>query len=302
MKKDNLKILILIGIPASGKSTWGKEYVRRNSNWVRVNRDDFRIMLKNSQVCEPKLEDLITELSVTVIEKALMKRLNVIIDNTNVKLKYIKELVKKFKYSADIDFRVFDISLDKAIERDKNREMKVGEGVIRKMYENYKVVIDSFDFQPVNKEQYPELVLINEKIKNQAIIVDLDGTLSILSKRGPYDFDKVMNDKCNWIIKEQIDFHKKNGRFVIICSGRSDVCREETEMWLQHHKINFDLLLMRKDGDFRKDTIVKKEIYNNQILNRFNVISVFDDRPSVVDGWKDLGLFVFDVNQGLKNF
>jgi predicted kinase len=36
MKKDNLKILILIGIPASGKSTWSKDFVRNNEKWVRV--------------------------------------------------------------------------------------------------------------------------------------------------------------------------------------------------------------------------------------------------------------------------
>ena len=62
MKKNNLEILILIGIPASGKSTWSKEYVRKNPNWVRVSRDDFRDMLKSAQVCEPKIEELINTL------------------------------------------------------------------------------------------------------------------------------------------------------------------------------------------------------------------------------------------------
>lgn len=298
----NLKILILIGIPASGKSTWSSDFVRNNPNWIRVNRDDYRLMLRNEQMCEPKVEDLVSELLESSIEKALSKKLNVIIDNTNLKVKYINQFIEKFKYSADIDYRVFDISLDKAIERDKNRKMKVGEDVITRMYKNYKILIDSFDFQPITKKRFPELNLINENIKNQAIIVDLDGTLSILSKRDPYDFGKVMNDKCNWLIKEQIDFHKKNNRSIIICSGRSDVCKEETEMWLEHYKINYDLLLMRKDGDYRKDNIVKQEIYNSQIINRFNVICVYDDRPSVVDFWRSIGLFVFDVNHGLKNF
>ena len=62
MKKENLKLLILIGIPGSGKSTWAKDYVKYNDNWVRVNRDDFRDMLKTSQVCENKIEDMITKL------------------------------------------------------------------------------------------------------------------------------------------------------------------------------------------------------------------------------------------------
>lgn len=296
MKNENLKILILVGIPASGKSTWSSDYVRRNPDWVRVNRDDFRKMLKNEQVCEPKIEDMVTDLMKATITKCLMRKLNVIIDNTNLKQKYINDFIETFKYDADIDYRVFDISIDKAIERDNNRAAKVGEGVIKKMYKDFKVLMDSFDFQPVKKQRPPEFILPNENKDKQAIIVDLDGTLSILLKRSPYDFDKVMEDRCNWIIREQINFHKTAGRTIIISSGRSDICREETEMWLEYHNVNYDMLLMRKDGDFRKDVIVKREMYENEIVNKYNVICVYDDRISVVNGWKDLGLFVFDVN------
>lgn len=149
--KTNLKILILIGIPGSGKSTWAKDYVKYHDDYIRVNRDDFREMLKSAQVCENKIEDMITGLVNQTIENALMKRLNVIVDNTNLKVKYINDIIEKFKYSADIDYRVFDVSLDKAIERDSNRDKKVGGTVINKMNKEYKVLMDSFDFQPVKK-------------------------------------------------------------------------------------------------------------------------------------------------------
>jgi predicted kinase len=302
MKKDNLKILILIGIPASGKSTWSKDFIRNNEKWVRVNRDHFRKMLKNSQMCDPKIEDMITGLVNKTIHSCLAKKLNVIVDNTNLKVKYINAFIEEFKHSADIDYRVFDISLDKAIERDENREDKVGENVIKKLHKDYKVLVDSFNFQPINQTIYPEFILPNKTQNNQGIIVDLDGTLSIISKRNPFDFNKVMNDKCNWLIKEQIEFHKKMNRTIIICSGRSDICKEETEMWLSHYNIPYDLLLMRKEGDYRKDVIIKKELYDNFIKNNHHIISVYDDRPSVVDGWKEMGLFVFDVNHGSKYF
>jgi predicted kinase len=39
MKK--LKILILVGMPASGKSTWAREFVSINENWIRINRRNF---------------------------------------------------------------------------------------------------------------------------------------------------------------------------------------------------------------------------------------------------------------------
>ena len=205
MRKDNLKILILIGIPASGKSTWAKEYVRKNSGWARVNRDEFRRMLKDSQMCEPKVEDLITELVNNTVDKALMKKLNVIIDNTNLKIKYINDFIKKFKYSADIDYQVFDISINKAIQRDNTRSEKVGEGIIKKMHNDYKVLMDSFNFQPVNMVKERPRVLPNLESKlPSAVIFDIDGTLALMGNRGPFDWHKVDVDDPNPIVVEQI--------------------------------------------------------------------------------------------------
>jgi len=152
MKENNRQIILCIGVPASGKSTWSKEHIRRNPDWVRVNRDDYRLMLKDAQMCDPKIESMISELVTFAIRKSLARKLNVIVDATNLRAKYINEFVNEFKHEADIDFRIFDISLSKAIERDNARVAKVGEEVIKKMYENYKVLVDSYAFQPIEKK------------------------------------------------------------------------------------------------------------------------------------------------------
>jgi len=303
MKKDNLKILILIGIPASGKSTWAKEYVRKHANYVRVNRDDFRSMLKDAAMCENKIEDMITSLTFKVIESALMKRLNVIVDNTNLKRKYIDEIVERFKYQADIDYQVFDVSLNKAIERDNSREAKVGEGVIRKMYESYKVLIDSFDFQPVKKiEQRPAVVPDFNSELEDAVVFDIDGTLALMGKRGPFDWKRVYVYDVNNIVAEQVKFHKNLGRKIILVSGRDEVCREETQEWLRFHDIHFDELYMRPKDDQRKDTVVKREIYETHLQDKYNVLCVYDDRLQVLEMWNNLGIFAFNVNQGNIDF
>ena len=49
---------------------------------------------------------------------------------------------------------------------------------------------------------------------------------------------------------------------------------------------------MRKKGDSRKDSTIKKEIYEEHILPYFNVIGVFDDRQQVVDAIRDMGIKV----------
>jgi predicted kinase len=140
-----LKVLILIGVPASGKSTWSLDFVRKNPDWVRVSRDDFRFMLKGQPVCDPKIEFLINTLQDTVILDSLEKGLNVVIDNTNLKKKYIEHFAKLVQPYASVEFQVFDISLNEALERDESREKKVGKEVLERMFKQYENLVDSFD-------------------------------------------------------------------------------------------------------------------------------------------------------------
>lgn len=302
MKKNNLKITILIGVPASGKSTWSKDYIRNNADTVRVNRDDFRLMLKSAQMTEPKIEDMITTLVDATITQSLLRKCNVLVDATNLKVGYIKSFVEKFKYSADIDYRVFDISIEKALERDAKREATVGEAVIKKMYKDFKILMDSFDFQPVIKTDRKHLTPNFESKLEDAVIFDIDGTLALMGKRGPFDWDDVYKDSINEIVSEQLAFHKSKGRKILVVTGRDGVCRKVTEDWLDLHELEYDEMFMRPNDDYRKDTAIKKEIYLNEIKDKYNVLAVYDDRLQVIRTWFELGLYVFTVNQGIIEF
>ena len=299
----NLKIIILIGIPGSGKSFWTKNFLTKNNNYVTVSRDSFRLMLKNQQMCEHKIEDLISELCDDVIIKGLLKKQNVIIDNTNLRLRYINHFVELVKDYADVEYILFDTSVDKCIERDKNRDKQVGEKVIRRMNKDLVTLKQTFDFQFVKKQRNREVIKpdSNSPLKN-AVCFDLDGTLAIMNNRGPFDWNKVDNDLLNEIVSEQIKFHKNLGREIIIMSGRDSVCKELTEEWLEFYNIEYDHIFMRKEGDYRKDSIIKKELYENKIKDKFNLLCVYDDRISIIKMWHELGIFCFSVNQGLKYF
>lgn len=296
----NLKIKILIGIPASGKTTWSKDFLRKNWDWVRICRDDYRYMLRNEPFCTPKIESMITEMVKKDTFLALSKKLNVVLDATHVKITYINDIIDTFKYYADIDYQIFDISLSKAIERDENRDEKVGNSVIKRMYKNYKDLIDSFHFQPVVKQHKPHIKPnFGDLSLPQAIIVDLDGTLAHMNyKRGPFDWHKVDMDDVNEIVKEQINFHHRKGRNIIILTGRDGAALDKTKEWLAFYEIPHSMILTREKNDNRKDTIVKKELYDNNIKGKYNVLCVYDDRLQVLDMWNKEGLFTFNVNQG----
>jgi hypothetical protein len=57
-------------------------------------------------------------------------------------------------------------------------------------------------------------------------------------------------------------------------------------------------LFMRKTSDSRKDTIIKKEIFFDNINGLYNVRFVLDDRNSVVANWRSMGLTCLQVAEG----
>ena len=57
-------------------------------------------------------------------------------------------------------------------------------------------------------------------------------------------------------------------------------------------------LHMRRAGDARKDSVVKRELFDAHVRDRYNVRRVYDDRNQVVDMWRSLGLACLAVAEG----
>jgi hypothetical protein len=76
---------------------------------------------------------------------------------------------------------------------------------------------------------------------------------------------------------------------------------ESTRQWLSENVGDWTdsrMLLMRPQGDMRKDTLVKKEIYHKYIEGRYNIDYVIDDRDQVIRMWEfELGLDVIKVGK-----
>ena len=73
---------------------------------------------------------------------------------------------------------------------------------------------------------------------------------------------------------------------------------ESTIKWLKDNNINYDEIHMRQKNDYRKDSVVKKEIFYNIINKKYKVRFVLDDRDIVVNMWRDLGLDCYQVYKG----
>lgn len=297
----NKKVILTIGLPASGKSTWCEDFLRKNQDWVKISRDDFRYMLRNEPMLEFKGENLVTTLCFNSAKHALRSGYNVIIDNTHLRLSYINDAKNELGELADIDYRYFDTPAETCIERDKRREHSVGVEVIKKMHKDLKNLLDVFDFEPHEKRE--RRIVDYSKAWNSslpdAVIFDVDGTTCHMNgKRGPFDWEKVGLDEEDKVITRQIKMHKANGDTILIVSGRDASCREETEEWFKLHEVEFDHLFMRPSNDFRKDSLIKREIYERDLKGKFNIIAIYDDRDQVVETWRSLGLKCFQVEPG----
>jgi hypothetical protein len=79
------------------------------------------------------------------------------------------------------------------------------------------------------------------------------------------------------------------GLKVIQLTARSQKYYHSTAWWIAENKVPSDGLFMRNNGDYRKDSIVKREIID-RLLGRYDIIGAYDDNPSIVRLWADYGI------------
>lgn len=299
------KLLILVGAPGSGKSTFARYFLRTEDNWIRVNRDDFRLMQFGDSLMIPFYEERISKMVEASVLTLLKSDTNVIIDATNTSLRTIQDMIHTYTEYADISFKVFDLPVDELVKRCDKRYEETGKFISKSVVErnvaNLKHTLEKFDFAPIPRKVQVATTSYATQDKNlpKAVICDLDGTLSLLNGRDPYNAATCDNDLLNEPVATALKMAKQQGYQVILLSGREDKFREPTVRFLDKHQIGYDLLLMRTSNDFRKDNIIKRELFEGEIQGKYFVEFLLDDRNQVVDMWrKDLNLPCFQVNYG----
>lgn len=280
-----LRVYVYQGLPASGKSFAACKLIDKNpGEYKRVNKDLLRKMLDNSHYTKEN-EKFVLHLQDMIILAALKEGKHVIVDNTNLLPAHIERIKQLVKGIAEVwvDDSFLKVPVEECIKRDLQRLDSVGKDVIMQMYNKY-------------LKEEPTPVKYIEGLPD-AVIFDMDGTLSLLNGRNPYDASTCEQDLPNPQVVELYHLYKDKYK-VILCSGREDKYREQTEKWLANNNIEYAHLYMRKTDDFRKDNIIKTEIYKDHIAPNYNVKVVVDDRLQVVKAWRELGLTVFQVAEG----
>lgn len=148
-------------------------------------------------------------------------------------------------------------------------------------------------------------------MKPPAVIFDRDGTLASVEYVAP----RGSNDDVVWAaFNAALPFDApvpivagllrsiRPGVTRIMTSGRmaGDRPGETFRLmqlwnWIVKHDLPIDQLHMRRAGDRRVDSVVKEEMYRRFIEPFYDVRYVVDDRPQVVEMWRELGLHVLQV-------
>jgi len=300
------QVLILKGIPASGKTTYAKQLVANDPNWKRVNKDDLRAMIDGGRWSK-RNEHKILLIRNEILSQYLHDGYSVIIDDTNLHPKHendIRCLISAWQqegwcHNVEIVVKWFPITLEDAIARDKIRPNKVGATVIRRMMKQYEEAGGPTP-EPLPKEELPPKPVFNPNVPH-CIICDLDGTLSLFEEkghRGPYDASNCDEDEINPVIEDIVKLYNNDEVHVILLSGRSAKYKEPTLRFLNKYKVPFTALHMRPEGDNRKDCVMKRELYDTYVKDKYNVLFVLDDRNQMVELWRSLGLTCLQVAPG----
>lgn len=289
-KTNMAKLIVMQGLPASGKSTKAKELMESMGNTVRINKDLLREMLhfnKFTGINEGNTKDASKELALYFLAMGT----NVIIDDTNLNPRVLDSW-KSLAKDTDSKFELIrmDTTWEECVMRDSTREKAVGNTVIKNM-----------------ALQYETLIVQEDSI----VICDIDGTIANIKHRLKYAKGPEKNwDKFFSLLGEDTvieDTRKMLVRFynqgytIIFVSARPEEYKEQTLAWLDKNFLSFAwTLIMRRTGDKRDDTQVKQQILDTYFPYKGVIHCVIDDRPSVIRMWRSNGLEVIDVGEGIE--
>lgn len=293
-------LTITRGLPGSGKTTEALSWVDSDlENRVRVNRDELRGNLYGQFVgLSYQQEQAVTVAQQAAVRDLLRSGKSVIVDDTNLRLRNARAWCDlALAEGVDFDVIELDTPVDECVKRDAARDRVVGEQVIRGMAGRFAT---RPEIKPSErKTDTPPAKYVPDLTQPSAWLIDIDGTLAHMGDRNPYDTTTVSQDTPDQTIVALARALHDWGHEIVVMSGRTEECREDTIRWLLHNGVDqYAELHMRATGDNRADYKVKADLFDTHVRNRWDVQGVLDDRTQVVKMWRSMGLKCLQVAEG----
>ena len=192
-------------------------------------------------------------------------------------------------------------------ESSSDELQKFYERFISFVEKHYKKV-DKHDWYATDFHGVTEVVDCKKEITlPRVVIFDIDGTLmnethrSHLRDAGKWEeyFNLCHLDTPIDNIVALTHEYRKKGYEIWLMSGGSISCEEKTKASMIEHKVEYDILKLR-GKDVMVPDYVLKPAWVSKYVGLERVDAVYDDTPSVIEGFRKKGLHVIDVNSLLN--
>ena len=149
-------LLILQGLPASGKSTYAVKWVNEDpEHRLRINQDSIRRMFGKywleDKLQLKKRESITSNITMELLKQSMFNQFDIILDNINLNTKVLGTIEDYVNYSnikfADlqtynIEYKLFKEPLQTLIDRDSKRDISVGANIITNLYNKYYDIVN----------------------------------------------------------------------------------------------------------------------------------------------------------------
>lgn len=284
--------------------------------WSKWNWKNEGVITKNQD------DEFKSALSDVTVKNIYWTDTNLNFDRVQNKIKVLRDVAKALVVELEVKYEFFFDSEEVLIKRDNAREQGVGASVIHKQMNQFYHELPKFIkvmnaentkyLKGFQKDEYLEHLnklaefLTDKTEKETCVVVDIDGTIAKMKDRKPYDWDKVYNDEVIHEHEKMIESYVNDNNIskIIFLTGRDGSAYQDTLRWLNRKSSlgEFDFeLYSRKEGDKRKDYLVKQELFLKHVSD-YTVKAVFDDRPQVCRMWYNMGLKVYQMANPYLDF
>jgi putative nucleotidyltransferase with HDIG domain len=130
------KLILLVGIPGSGKSTYAEQYIKENNNTIHLSSDAIRAELWGDESIQGNPGEVFSLMQKRAVE-ALNDGKNVVYDATNITRKDRAGIISACPKFTTIECHIIWAPIEECINRDAVRDRTVGNEVIDRMLKRF---------------------------------------------------------------------------------------------------------------------------------------------------------------------
>lgn len=228
----DVKIIMMIGIPGSGKSYHAKK-IAKKENAIILSTDEIRVKLFGTELKQRKTREVYKYL-INETEKYISQGKNVLIDATNIERNRRLKILNKFR-NIEKECYYMDTPYDICLVRNKNRNRIVSEFIMNKMRKNLEIPLISEGFKHINIIHYNKSYNINKE--------------DFLKSINKYDYDDVYDNLKNISIFQAIYKFNQENPFhkYLLCEHTYNVLSYINELYEGENKLDLQVAAILHD-------------------------------------------------------